>query len=50
MPDFPGNEFDQRGVGFPRVSGAKSDVGAFEVQPETPVVPEPVTITPKFTG
>jgi hypothetical protein len=49
VPDFPGNEFDQRGPGFPRVSGTKSDVGAFEVQPETPV-PAPITITPKFTG
>jgi hypothetical protein len=47
VPDFPGNEFDQRGDGFPRVIGLHSDIGAFEVQP---VAPEAIVITPKFTG
>ncbi len=47
VPDFPTNEFDQRGEGFARVSDGVADIGAFEVQV---VVPEPVVITPKFTG
>jgi Right handed beta helix region len=45
LPSFPGNEFDQRGPGFDRVVGARVDVGAFEVQ-----APEPIVITPTFTG
>ncbi len=48
VPSFSGNEFDQRGDGFPRVVNGISDIGAFEVQP--PPTPEPVVITPKFTG
>ena len=47
VPDFPGNAFDQRGDGYPRVVGTHSDIGAFEVQP---IAPEAITITPKFTG
>jgi predicted outer membrane repeat protein len=50
---FPGNQFDQRGVGFPRVQGTKADIGAIEgtgapVPPTPPTPPEPVT--PAFTG
>lgn len=41
VPTFASNQFDQRGVGFDRVSGGRSDVGAFEVQG----VPEPTTTT-----
>jgi len=44
VPDFPGNDNDQRGPGFPRVVNAKVDVGAFEVQPP------PVPVQPNFTG
>lgn len=43
VTDFPGNEYDQRGEGYPRVVNGKVDVGAFEVQP--PPDPEPT-----FTG
>jgi hypothetical protein len=32
VPSFAGNEFDQRGTGFARVSGGRVDVGAFELQ------------------
>jgi hypothetical protein len=39
IPTFPGNEFDQRGPGFPRVLGSKADIGAVEVRQEEPVVP-----------
>ena len=47
VPDFPGNEFDQRGAGYARIVGTTSDIGAFEVQPPAP---EAIVITPKFTG
>lgn len=47
VPDFPGNEFDQRGAGFPRIVGPGSDIGAFEVQP---TAPEAINLTPRFTG
>jgi hypothetical protein len=51
VPDFVGNEFDQRGSGFPRVVNGTVDVGAFEVQPEAPApAPAAVVVTPKFTG
>ena len=43
LPEFPGSEYDQRGVGYARISGARADAGAFEVQVESP--PEPT-----FTG
>ena len=49
VPPFPGSEFDQRGAGFARVVNGTVDIGAFEVQPGAPT-PEPVVITPKFTG
>lgn len=39
IPTFPGNEFDQRGPGFPRVVGPKADIGAVEAPQEEPVVP-----------
>ena len=29
---FPGNEYDQRGPGYDRISGGRADVGAVEVQ------------------
>jgi hypothetical protein len=48
VPDFPGNEFDQRGPGFARVVDGRSDIGAFEVQPPAPG--EAIVITPRFTG
>ena len=51
VPAFPTNEFDQRGPGFDRVVEGVVDIGAFEVQaPPAPPTPEPVVITPKFTG
>lgn len=40
IPTFPGNEFDQRGVGFARISGDSSDIGAVEIQ----------VVKPAFTG
>jgi Right handed beta helix region len=49
VPDFPANEFDQRGPGFPRVVNGTVDVGAFEVQPAAPA-PDVIVITPRFTG
>ena len=49
---FPGNAFDQRGAGFPRVVGTKVDVGAFEdgqlPAPTTTASDQPVA--PAFTG
>ena len=48
VPSFPTNEFNQRGAGFARVVDGVVDIGAFEVQ--APPLPEPVVITPKFTG
>ncbi len=50
VPSFTGNEFDQRGTGFARVVNGTVDIGAFEVQPEETPTPEPIVITPKFTG
>ena len=57
VPTAPGwvNIFDQRGAGFDRVVGTKSDIGAFEIQ----ATPAPTTTTtvasdepvaPAFTG
>jgi predicted outer membrane repeat protein len=43
IPTFPGNEFDQRGPGFPRVLGSKADIGAVEA-------PHSEVVTPVFTG
>ena len=42
VPSFAGNEFDQRGPAFARVSGGRVDIGAYEVQ-----VPELIVL---FTG
>ena len=39
---FPGNDNDQRGPGYARVSDGRADIGAFEVQV--------TTIEPNFTG
>ena len=39
---FPGNQFDQRGAGYPRVSGGVVDIGAVEVQ----AAPTVTAITP----
>jgi hypothetical protein len=47
VPDFPGNEFDQRGPGFDRVVGTAVDIGAFEVQAPAPAA---IVIPPRFTG
>lgn len=44
MPPFTGNEFDQRGTGYARIVGTKSDIGAVEGES----APEPVV--PSFTG
>ena len=43
---FPGNQFDQRGIGFARVVNGRVDIGAFEDQTVTPVEP----MKPAFTG
>lgn len=42
VPSFTGNAFDQRGAGYPRVSGGRVDIGAYELQA--------VAVVPKFTG
>ena len=47
VPAFTGNEFDQREAGFLRVVNGTVDIGAFEVQD---VTPQPLVITPRFTG
>jgi parallel beta-helix repeat protein/predicted outer membrane repeat protein len=46
VPDFEGNEFDQRGPDFLRVAFGRVDIGAYEVQ--APV--EPIVLEPTFTG
>ena len=38
VPTFPGNQFDQRGSGFARLSGGAIDIGAVEVQVQVPTV------------
>jgi len=63
VPTFTGNSFDQRGSGFARVVGTKSDIGSFEIQAEPPATttttaPPATTTTvtpdepvaPAFTG
>jgi len=56
LPAFTGNDFDQRGTGFVRIYGTKSDIGAFEVQPDPPVTTTTTTVasgrlvTPAFAG
>lgn len=55
MPPFPGDLYDQRGVGFARIVGMRSDMGAYEIQSDPD---EPTTTTtaggdpvvPEFTG
>ena len=36
VPDFPGNDHDQRGPGYARVVGGAADAGAFERQDGDP--------------
>jgi hypothetical protein len=48
IPSFAGNEFDQRGPGFPRVVGTRGDIGAVEYASPTPPTPQPVI--PVFAG
>jgi hypothetical protein len=53
VPDFPGNEFDQRGTGFLRVAFGRVDIGAYELQepePPGPPGPTPIVLEPTFTG
>lgn len=47
LPSFTGNAYDQRGVGFARISNGMLDTGAFEVQV---AAPDPDPIVPNFTG
>ncbi len=46
VPTFTGNQYDQRGTGFDRVSGGRADIGAFEVQ----APPGPSTTTTSTTS
>ncbi len=48
VPPFPGNDTDQRGPGFARVSDGRVDIGAYEVQ--VPIQPVPIILEPTFTG
>jgi predicted outer membrane repeat protein len=50
VPDFPGNEFDQRGPDFLRVAFGRVDIGAYEVQAPVPPGPVPIVLEPTFTG
>ena len=59
VPSFTGNQYDQRGAGYARVTGNSSDIGAFEfgsgpVPTPTTTVPggDPGTdpVAPAFTG
>ena len=52
VPAFPGDEYDQRGNPYLRVYNRRSDIGAFEFQPEpTPEPsPQPAPWGPAFTG
>ncbi len=52
FPPFPGDTSDQRGVPYVRAYGGRSDMGAFEVQPDpTPPGPGPAPEPePTFTG
>lgn len=46
QPGYNGDQFDQRGEGFPRKIGLKVDIGAFEVQPAfTPLNPARIVDT-----
>jgi predicted outer membrane repeat protein len=47
VPDFPGNDTDQREAGFPRVVNGVVDIGAYEVQAEQIA---PLPIQPNFPG
>ena len=44
---FPGNEFDQRGIGYARIVGNKVDIGAFESQG---FAPDPTTTSTAAAG
>lgn len=48
VPTFPGNTFDQRGTGFPRTSGSRSDIGAIELT--APPVPAPTGVSLVASG
>ena len=60
VPSFTGNQFDQRGAGYARVTGSSSDIGAFEfgsgpVPPTTTTTvpggnPSTDPVAPAFTG
>lgn len=49
---FPGNEFDQRGAGFPRIVGTRADIGAIEgaASPTTTTTVSDEPVVPSFTG
>ena len=44
VPTFTGNEFDQRGDGFDRVSNGTADIGAFEMQVGPPPTSSTTTV------
>ena len=52
VPDFPGNGSDQRGAPYLREYGGRSDMGAYELQPDPlPPTPGPGPVPePTFTG
>ena len=59
VPSFTGNQYDQRGAGYARITGSSSDIGAFEFgsgpvpSTTTTTVPgDPGTdpVAPAFTG
>jgi hypothetical protein len=60
VPSFTGNQFDQRGDGYARITGSSSDIGAFEfgsrpIPPTTTTTvpggnPSTDPVAPAFTG